>query len=207
MSSKNMWRAGATASVCAVVGAGVGIATSAASPRHAGTARITTQTTRAATTPGAIGPWGGWFEGGLPVHADVVVLDQAGTGYITQTVDDGTISSVSGNQLAIKEGSSSVSYKTVTLSIPSDVTVRRDGNTATLGDLKTGDYVIVSQSSEATSVNASDRSRSGWPSSGAGGWRQGSGPGGGGWSGTTHPTGGWSRAGSGSGYRPSVGGR
>jgi hypothetical protein len=96
--------------------------------------------------------------GGPAVHADEVVLNKAGTAFITETEDSGTVTSVSGDQLTIKEAADNVTYKTVTLTIPADATVNRNGAKAALSDLKTGDHVHVSSSSDGTTVFAGDSS-------------------------------------------------
>ena len=64
--------------------------------------------------------------------------------------------SVSGDQLTIKEGTTSVTYKTPTLTIPSGATIKRNGSTAQLSDLKAGDRVHVTHSSDGTTVLADD---------------------------------------------------
>ena len=94
--------------------------------------------------------------GGPAVHEDAVVLDKAGTGFITATVDNGVVKSLSGDSLTVTEGLRSVTYKTVTLTIPANATVMRNFNKATLSDLKTGDRVHVAQSSDGTTVFADD---------------------------------------------------
>jgi hypothetical protein len=94
--------------------------------------------------------------GGPPVHSEMVVPNKAGDGFITVTGDDGKVNSVSGNQLTITEGTEKATYKTVTLDIPSDATVVRDGDKAQLSDLQPGDQVHVSQSSQGTWVFATD---------------------------------------------------
>jgi len=99
--------------------------------------------------------------GGPPVHAEVVVLNKAGSGFVTVTEDNGRVDSVSGDQLKItesaKKGSATITYdKDVTLTVPSDATVRRNGATAKLGDLKAGDHVRVAKSSDGTTVDAFD---------------------------------------------------
>jgi hypothetical protein len=139
----------ATAAACAVVGAVAGIAGAAAS----------TSTTKR-PSPGThgwrgIGPRGpGRIGVGPVVHEQAVVLNQAGTGFITATIDQGTVKSVSGSQLAITEGIGKVTYKTVTVTVPSGATITRDFATASLGALKAGDRVRVEQSSEGTQVFA-----------------------------------------------------
>ena len=91
-------------------------------------------------------------------HAEEVVLNKAGTAFITETEDSGTVTSVSGDQLGVKEAASNVTYKTVTLTIPADATVYRNGSKAALSDLKSGDHVHVSSSSDGTTVFAGDGS-------------------------------------------------
>jgi hypothetical protein len=95
------------------------------------------------------------------VHAEEVVLNKAGTAFITQTEDNGTVVSVSGDQLTIKEGTTSLAYKTVTLTIPSDATISRNGAKAALADFKAGDRVRVTSSSDGTSVFGGDKAPQG----------------------------------------------
>ncbi len=142
-------RAALTAALCAAVGAVAGIAGSAAAPaRHPFQSR--------APHAGFLGRPPFDMHGGPPVHADEVVLNKAGTAFITATEDSGTVDSVSGSQLSIKEGLGSVTYKTVSLSIPAGATVYRNFAKAALGALKPGDHVHVSQSSDGTVVIADD---------------------------------------------------
>jgi len=77
-------------------------------------------------------------------------------GFDTVTMDRGSFSSLSGDQLTITEGTKTATYKTVTLTIPSSATVRRNGEAAKLSDLKSGDTVMVVQSPKATVVSAND---------------------------------------------------
>lgn len=143
-------RTGLIALLCASVGVAGGIASgSAATSKH-----------KAGVRASQSGRHGGPHFGphGMEVHADAVVLNKAGTAFITATEDNGTVDSVSGDQLAVKEAVGSVTYKTVALTIPSGATVIRNGATATLADLKTGDHVHVSQSSDGTVVFAGDSS-------------------------------------------------
>jgi len=79
-----------------------------------------------------------------------------GTAFITATEDSGTVNSVSGNQLSVKEGLPSVTYKTVSLSIPGDATVYRNFAKVALSAVKPGDRVHVNQSSDGTVVLAGD---------------------------------------------------
>ena len=132
------------AAVCAALGAAGGIASGGAATTKASKANAA----RAGGHPG--GP------GGHAVHEDAVVLNKAGTAFITSTEDSGSVVSVSGDQLTIKEGTASVTYKTLTLTIPSGATIRRNGSTAKLSDLKAGDHVHVTKSSEGTTVFADD---------------------------------------------------
>jgi hypothetical protein len=143
MQKKNSLIVGA---VCAALAAGGIVATAAA---RSGSSGATTPKHSTAGHPG--GP-----PGGFAVHAEEVVLNKAGTAFITQTEDSGTVVSVSGDQLVIKEGTASVTYKTVTLTVPSGATVYRNGATASLSDLKAGDHVRVTSSSDGTTVMAGD---------------------------------------------------
>ena len=132
--------------LCIALGAAGGIASGGAATSKSSKANAA----RAGGHPG--GP------GGRAVHEDAVVLNKAGTAFITATEDSGTVVSVSGDQLTIKEGTASVTYKTVTLTIPSGATIKRNGSTAQLSELKAGDHVHVTKSSDGTTVFAGDGS-------------------------------------------------
>ena len=61
---------------------------------------------------------------------------------------------VVGDQLTIKEGTPTATYKTLTLTIPSDATIRRNGSDTQLSDLQPGDFVTVVQAAGKTLVRA-----------------------------------------------------
>jgi hypothetical protein len=92
---------------------------------------------------------------GPPVHADAVVPNDKG-GFDMVTMDRGSFSSLSGDRLTITEGTKSATYKTVTITIPANATVRRNDEKAQLTDLKTGDEVVALQSPNGTMVAAHD---------------------------------------------------
>jgi hypothetical protein len=92
---------------------------------------------------------------GPPVHADAVVPNNKG-GFDTVTMDRGSFSSLSGDQLTITEGTKSATYKTVAITIPANATVRRNEEKAQLTDLKAGDEVTVLQGPNRTVVAAHD---------------------------------------------------
>jgi hypothetical protein len=92
---------------------------------------------------------------GPPVHSENVVPNRNG-GFDTVTMDRGSFSSLSANQLTITEGTKTATYKTVALTIPSGATIRRNGDAAKLSDLKSGDTVMVLQSPQGTVVTAHD---------------------------------------------------
>jgi hypothetical protein len=94
--------------------------------------------------------------GGPPLHSEMVVPTRSGENFVTVTQDSGTVKSVSGDQLTITEGTKEATYKTVTLDIPSDARVVRNGRNAELGDLRQGDHVHVSQSPQDSFVFATD---------------------------------------------------
>ena len=149
------------ASACALGGAAAGISQSAASSSSNGsTAKPSTPGHRAHGTR-EFGPAQGGGPGfGGEVHAVEVVLNKAGTAYITVTRENGTITAVdaTGGKITLKEGTSSVTYATPTISIPSGSTVTLDGASSSLERLKSGDHVSISSSSEGTTVFATDSS-------------------------------------------------
>jgi hypothetical protein len=146
---------------CAIAGAVAGIAgaaasTSSSSPRP--TAHSEHGWFRFGRGLRGLGPRALGMRGliGPAVHVQAVVLNKAGKAFITVTEDRGTIQSVSGDQLTIKEAVDGVTYRTVTVTIPSSATVMRDFRRSTLSGLHAGDRVQVAQSSEGTTVFAID---------------------------------------------------
>ncbi len=109
-------------------------------------------------------PGGGMMHGGPGhgggIHSVSVVPDKAGTSFITLTSDSGTVQSVDtgAGTITIVEGTKSATYKTPTLTIPSDAAITLDGKKATLAEIKASDRVSVSTSSEGTTVFATDSS-------------------------------------------------
>jgi len=143
-----------------------GVATiSAAAGAAAGITGGTAATTNKSARAGSAAAPGGWAPGGrpalghgFPVHEQAVVLNKAGDGFITVTSDSGTLQSLSGDQLTLKEAVGSVTYRTATLTVPSGATVVRNFKTASLSDLRAGDRVHVASSTEGTVVLADDGS-------------------------------------------------
>ena len=74
------------------------------------------------------------------------------------TTDSGKVKSVSGRDVTITEAIGTVTYKDVTITLPADAKIARNGKTATVGDLKADDRIGVSQSSDGTFVRAADAS-------------------------------------------------
>jgi hypothetical protein len=152
-------KAAATGAACVAVGAAAGIVGASAAPTSKtskSTAPAVPQTRKAGRAFGLHRRDAGDL--GPAVHASVVVLNKAGTGFITATEDSGTVQSVSGDQLTIKEAVGTVVYKAVTLTIPSGATISRNFSTAALSALKSGDRVRIVQSSQGTDVMAVDTS-------------------------------------------------
>ena len=147
-----------------IITAGVALI-SAAAGAAAGITGGTAATTNKSARAGSATAHGGWALRGRPplahgfaVHEVAVALNKAGDGFITVTSDSGTLQSVSGDQLMLKEAVGSVTYRTATLTIPSGATVIRNFKTASLSDLRDGDRVRVSSSTEGTTVLADDGS-------------------------------------------------
>lgn len=86
------------------------------------------------------------------VHANVVVATKSG--FATVTIDRGFVQSVSGQQLTIREGSAKATYKTVTLTIPSNAKVRDNRQVSKLPALTAGQRVSVVQAPQRTWVIA-----------------------------------------------------
>jgi len=160
MKTPTIIRTAAVGATCALAGAGAGIAGSQASTTHNTKGRVV-HFARASAVKSAMAIGPGFAIGipgdaaGPPVHSESVVPNEKG-GFETVTMDRGTFSSLSGEQLTIAEGTKTATYKTVTLTIPSDATVYRNGEKATLSDIKSGDTVTVVQSPSGTQVNAFD---------------------------------------------------
>ena len=173
MASPMFKRTGVVAGACVLAGAAAGIAGSAAAPsKSSKAAAAQTGTTTAPPTtapggappPGASGPGRGFGHGphgGPAVHSESVELDKTGKAFITVTRDAGTVTSVSGDELTIDEAVGSVDYKTVKVTIPSGATVNRNGATAELAALAAKDEVVVTRSSDGTTVWAHDAQHDG----------------------------------------------
>jgi type II secretory pathway pseudopilin PulG len=149
--------------VCAAVGAIAGIAGSAAAPSSSSSAQKKAQAHKQALQKRALqgrlfgmkaralkrglrfgGPAFGPGFGFGPVHAEAVVPNKDGTGFITITTDAGTLNSVDGTTVHLKEGTDKKVYKDdVAVDVGSNVKVIRNGADAKLSDLKAGDHVRV----------------------------------------------------------------
>jgi type II secretory pathway pseudopilin PulG len=137
---------------CASAGAIAGIAGSAAAPSSkskSGSAQAQAQKqaqklrARALRRGFRLGPVGPGFARG-PVHAEAVVPNAAGTGFTTITTDAGTLKSVDGTTVHLKEGTDKATYKDdVAIDVGSNAKVIRNHQDAKLTDLKAGDHVRV----------------------------------------------------------------
>jgi hypothetical protein len=138
----------AVATTCALIGAAGGIASSGAATSSGSKATSSKSVTGGGGRPD--------FGGGPSVHSSSVQLNNAGTAFITVTRDEGTVTALSGNDITLHEGTKTVTYKDVTVTVPDGATVTRNDATAALSDIKVGDRVSISSSSEATQVRAHD---------------------------------------------------
>jgi hypothetical protein len=161
MKRSTLLRTTAACATCAIAGAAAGIAGSSAS-----TPAVTKGPLRGAwlklgpdapplPLDGAGPPLP--FDGaaGPAVHSEAVVPNDKG-GFDTVTMDHGRFASLSGQKLTITEGTATATYKTVTLTIPADAKVLRNGEAAGLSDLKAGDTVDVVAGARGTIVAAFD---------------------------------------------------
>jgi hypothetical protein len=161
MQTRKKIAAAAAAGACVLAGAAAGISQSSATSSS-------NSSTGKSVKPGVLGRAAGaagmrHFGHGVfgdEVHASEVVLNKAGTDYITVTRDNGTITAVdaSAGKITLKEGTSSVTYATPTITIPSGATVLLNGSSSSLEKLSAGDKVSISSSSEGTTVFATDSS-------------------------------------------------
>ena len=79
-----------------------------------------------------------------PVHATAVVPNRDGTGFDTITTDAGTLNSVDGTTVHLKEGTAKKVYKDdVAIDVGSNAKVIRNHADAKLSDLEAGDHVRV----------------------------------------------------------------
>jgi hypothetical protein len=163
MKQSGLRRIGVVVVICAFAGALAGIAGSAAAPSKSNAtkaqkkAKAQRQARRAQGTArffggGPMGPGGG------PVHSESVVPNADGTGFDTITTDGGTLTSVDGSTLHIKEGTDKATYKSdVAIDVGSNPTVIRNHAKAALADLKPDDHVRVIQGTpQGTIVIAED---------------------------------------------------
>jgi len=152
-------RTSAVGAVCALAGGAAGIAASSASSPHRSTQPLAGAAI--AADPGPLLGFGPLAHAaGPPVHSDAIVPNDKG-GFDSVTMDRGSFSSLSGDRLTITEGTKTATYKTVTLTIPSGASVRRNCEQAKLSDLKAGDTVLVVQSPKGTVVAAHDAQHAG----------------------------------------------
>jgi hypothetical protein len=161
MKPTKLARTGIVVAVCAAAGALAGIAGSAAAPSKtkAKSSSTTTQQSAPSTKPGHDGPFGRHGPGGGAVHSEAVVPNQAGTGFVNVTTDSGTLNSVDGTTVDLKEGTDTKTYDaSVKVDVGDNAKVYRDGQTAQLSDLKAGDHVTVIQSPEGNVVQAASDS-------------------------------------------------
>ena len=144
-------RAVVLGAVCAAGGIGAGaVATAGAADSHSTTARHAAhaQTHANGRTP----------ERRLrrlarrTVHASDVVHTRQG--FVTRTLDRGTVDSVSGQTLTMTDGTRKAQYHQQTITIPSGAKVRDDRKTASLSDLTAGQRVLVVQMPQRTIVRA-----------------------------------------------------
>jgi type II secretory pathway pseudopilin PulG len=154
MSRPQLKRTTIVIAACASVGAIAGIAGSAAAPSSnskSSSAQAQAKAQKQAQRLRAralrrgfrLGPVGPGFARG-PVHAQAVVPNPAGTGFITITTDAGTLNSVDGTTVRLKEGTDKATYKDdVAVDVGSSAKVIRNHQDAKLSDLKAGDHVRV----------------------------------------------------------------
>jgi hypothetical protein len=141
----------------AAAGAAVGLGVNALGSAGANTQTSTGDRAGAYARPGLFGHHGYGRRALLrrAVHADAVVPYQGK--FVTVTFDRGRVEKVEGSDLTLREGTATLTYKTVTLTIPGNAVVRLNGHAAKLSDLQAGDKAAVLQGPQRTAVRAHRR--------------------------------------------------
>jgi hypothetical protein len=141
---RRYWKLGALALSCVAIGAGASLIANAGAATSAGTATGAHRAGQALRARALAR---------RAVEGDVVVAGKGGK-FVAVTFARGAVSSVSGQQLTIAEGTKKATYRTVTLTIPTTAHVRDDRHLAALSDLKPGQRVMVIQAPQRTWVIA-----------------------------------------------------
>ncbi len=87
------------------------------------------------------------------VSITAVVPDGKGT-FAPLSIERGTLVAVTGNSISLREGNARASYKTVSISLPSDTVVRLARKPASLSALSAGERIVVVQGPTRTTVAA-----------------------------------------------------
>src|SRR3954452_345090 len=169
MNGRGLRRMTFVIAICALVGALAGIAGSAAAPSNSKSKAKTTAKAKAKAQLKAqrralkrsfrFGPGPGPMRGPMfgPVHSEAVIPNADGTGFDTLTSDSGTLNSVDGTTVHVKEGTDKKTYKDdVAIDVGNDAEVFRNHEKAKLSDLKPGDHVHVIQAPKGNIVIAED---------------------------------------------------
>lgn len=176
MNGRGLRRMALVIAVCALVGAVAGIAGSAAAPSKSSSKSSVTRAQRLALKrqlhafrghfrreirPGFAFGFGFGFGPGFlggPVHAQAVIRKPDGSGFLTITSDRGTLNSVDGTTVHLKEGTAKATYKDdVAVDVGSSAHVIRNGKKAALSDLQPGDHVsVITGAPEGNIVIAAD---------------------------------------------------
>ena len=143
---KRHYRLVVLAAACVALGAAVSAITSA------GASTPASGTTSTASSAAVHHRNARWLGLGRAVQGNLVVHTKSG--WVTVTFERGVVKSVSGNQLTITERTKNAVYKDVTLTIPSNAKVRDNRQNATLGQLKSGQHVLVISGPSRTLVSA-----------------------------------------------------
>ncbi|MDQ6776642.1 MAG: hypothetical protein M3071_10605 [Actinomycetota bacterium] len=140
--TRRYWKLGALALSCVAIGAGASVIANAGAASSAGTVAAGHHAGRGLRVR---------MLARRAVQGDVVIATKTGK-FVNVTFSRGLVSSVSGQQLTIAEGTKQATYRTVTLTIPTTARVRDSHQVAALSDLKAGQHVMVIQAPQRTWV-------------------------------------------------------
>jgi hypothetical protein len=141
----------ALAVTCVAVGVGIGAITSAGA--------ATTKTAASSTKGGSAvvrthHRWLRRHRGLLRRAVQGSAVVQTASGFGTVSFERGTVTSVSGAQLTLTEGTRAASYRSVTVTIPTDARIRDNGARADISSLKAGQRALVISAPRRTLVIA-----------------------------------------------------
>lgn len=145
--------------ICALVGALAGIAGSAAAPSKKSKSNQAQKKAQNGARERGFHPRPLGL-GGPPLHSESVVPNRDGTDFLTIVTDSGTLLSVDGTTVHLKQATEKATYKAdAAIDVGDNAKVFRNGGEAKLSDLEQDDHVhVIKGGPDGTVVLAHDDS-------------------------------------------------